>query len=1173
MTGDAFSTTRRLQWQVSDPEVSAWVRANAGSGKTHVLTQRVLRLLLSGADPASILCLTFTKAAAAEMSRRIFGRLARWAVMLDGELTSDLTDLQGGPGDAETAKLARTLFARALDTPGGLKIQTMHAFCESLLHLFPFEANVPGRFEVLDDQGADSLLWEAQGSVFAGLGRAGTRERDALGRLLSHCAEQTLQTALREVISRRSLIELWITRSAPDGRPGTLDDVLDNLRESFSLEPGETTLSIADRLVPARDFTLVGNHIHTLLKACEASPGTWNDSTAEILRRIGNSAGNADRMDAMAALYLSSGYPKKSARVTKPVKQSIDGFDDLFSLESARFQQAYDRFNAARTVEVTGDLLTIGLAIVDAYKTLKNERGYLDYDDLIGRANALLSSSEAAAWVLYKMDSRIDHILVDEAQDTSAPQWSVIEALTGDFFAGRTAGSEDRTIFAVGDDKQSIYSFQGAVPQMLADKEQEFRKRAENAGKRFISRPLALSFRSTKDVLDAVDRVFEGELEASVTGGQYELHSARRGAEPGCIVIWPRVVTETPDLPDDWTTAFDAPSAADERLATSIAREISRLLNSEKRLPSGKAIRPGEILILVRKRDAFFTAMNRALAEAGIATAGADRIQVSDHIAVLDCLALADTVLLPENDLQLAACLKSPLIGLDDDDLIALAAERKGSLWQSLAESKETRHGAAFQRLSRWMAIADRITPFSFFSRVLGPDGGRRALCARLGAEAGDVLDVFLSEALGYERMEPPSLTGFVGYIRSRQSNVKRETDESSAYVRIMTVHGAKGLEADIVFLVDTGSAPVPAGNRDALLKFGDPANPALLFRQVAAHASEQEKRFAETEQDMAYAEYCRLLYVGMTRARDMLQICGIKRKHTPENCWYGLVADALVAEHIEREEGELTAPFILPDPVSRNGSGDEPPAGRFAGAAAGRADHGELSGHSPPAWLDRPASPPPPAPTPMRPSGAVDEPASLIGPEELAIPGDPAAEGGVTYALLRGSAIHTLLQRLPAQVDADPDYIVRSWLMQTYPQAADDHAAWLSEAMAVIEHPELRAYFGPDARAEVPLAGFVDPGSGRHAVSGKIDRLLISGNTARIVDFKTDRRVPAGADDLDPAYVTQLALYSRLVREATGLDQVRAFLVWTAGPAIVELTETEMDAALASLGVLPSSA
>ena len=511
MTADTFTTTQKLQWQVSDPSVSAWVRANAGSGKTHVLTQRVLRLLLAGADPASILCLTFTKAAAAEMSRRIFDRMADWAVLPVDSLRRALTELQGEPPDAATIQMARTLFARALDTPGGLKIQTMHAFCESLLHLFPFEANVPGHFEVLDDQGTESLLAEARNKVFAGLGPEGTPERDALDRLLADHAEQTVQAALRDVISKRAIIDAWIDRSAPDGRVGTLGDAMASLRKVFDLEAGDTVQSVAEAFLAAHEFSLLGDQLETILAACEANPSKTNESAAAILRRIGDAADAKARAIAILDFYLRDGGQRSAARrVTKDVAATVENFVEKFDEDAVLCLHLRDLFNSVQAIEETEALLTVGMAIVNAYKESKDRRGYLDYDDLIARTARLLSSSAAAAWVLYKLDSRIDHILVDEAQDTSAAQWSIIKALAGDFFAGQSAGDEERTIFAVGDDKQSIYSFQGAVPQMLAEMEGHFRARVEQVDKTFARAPLALSFRSTGHVLQSVDRVFQG---------------------------------------------------------------------------------------------------------------------------------------------------------------------------------------------------------------------------------------------------------------------------------------------------------------------------------------------------------------------------------------------------------------------------------------------------------------------------------------------------------------------------------------------------------------------------------------------------------------------------------------------------------------------------------------
>jgi ATP-dependent helicase/nuclease subunit A len=1097
--------------------------------------------------------------------------------MPQDKLKKALLDLQGKAADRKTLQTARTLFAHALDTPGGLKIQTMHAFCESLLHRFPFEANVPGHFEVLDEQGAEALLIEARDRVFARLGDEGTPLRDALNRLLARHTDMTLNGALRDVISKRTLIDGWIVRTA--GHAGTgasIGDVFANLRTAFGLEPGDDAGAIAERFFAGNRFQLVDDSLRELVGACRANPSSRNDDAADLLERIAAAHTPTIRAEYIFDFYLKSDRePRKAgSRVTKAAAGAIAGFEEMFDADAGLCVDLVDLLNGLETVEETEALLTIGYEILQVYRTEKDRRGLLDYDDLIARTNALLASSEAAAWVLYKLDSRIDHILIDEAQDTSPPQWSIIDALAGDFFTGETASDKNRTIFAVGDDKQSIYSFQGAEPKMLSEMERRFFRLVEHAGLAFARAPLSLSFRSTRQILDAVDTVFAKDHASRVTSGDYENHSANRTDERGHVVVWPRLVEVKDEPPEDWTEAWDTPTQVERRLAEDIAGEIRRLLKEERTLPSGEPVKAGEILILVRKRDAFFTAMNRALRAAGIATAGADRIAVSSHIAVLDCLALADVMLLPEDDLQLAVCLKSPLIGLGDDDLTELAAGREGSLWQSLGSSNDPHHVEAMERLVRWRAMADQVTPFRFYSRVLGPDGGRSALTARLGSEADDVLDTFLSEALAYEHTEPPSLQGFTARIRTQTNDIKRESDERAEDVRIMTVHGAKGLEADIVFLVDTGSQIASPSSRDPLLKFGDPAAPALFLRQGGNRASQIEKTYVQAEEGLSSDEYARLLYVGMTRARDLLYLCGIRRVRTPDDCWYRMAADALVPDDSEREDGELTAPFVWPDMLE----GETQPAREADGTVLAE---GEATGEGVlplapgrPAWLDEPAPQPPHAPEPLRPSRALAEP-DPAGEPLLQAAADSLAgpAAGLAAAMQRGQAIHTLLQHLPGMPAADRNSAAEAWLIQNFPEAAAHHGAWIAEACSVIDHPDLADLFGHGSRAEVPIAGYAETEAGQHAVSGQIDRLAIAGSRVQIADFKTDRAIPAGSDAVDPAYLTQLALYRRLVMQASGASSAEAMLVWTSGPVIMKLPEALLEDALSAIGVLPMAA
>lgn len=1146
--------TRAHQRDASDPRASAWVIANAGSGKTHVLTQRVIRLMLAGADPASILCLTFTRIAAAEMSRRVFATLGEWTTLGEPELAAAIEALQGSGPTAADLRNARRLFAKALETPGGLKIQTIHAFCERLLHEFPFEANVPGQFTVLDDSAAAALIAEAREAM---LNRAAAEPLSQLGRAVRHMAERAndeqFGKALDALIGSRDALRRWIETSAAEGMAGGIGDALIDLRRRLGLNAGETEDSVCQDICRALHWDR--GHCSSLISALQASEnGTDRNAHAAIVAILA-AANDVEEADRRIGFFLSrdDGFLKSRSaphRFGSAFRRGAAGIEEKFAEEAKRVLALAERLVAARAYDATAALLVVGDAILQSYQLAKRRAGGLDFSDLIAKARNLLSRSDAADWVLYKLDRRIEHVLVDEAQDTSADQWNVVQAIAADFFAGEGAAHAPRTIFAVGDDKQSIFRFQGAEPRLLVEKQQFFDAKIAAAGERFVARPLYLSFRSTREVLDAVDTVFSGKLAAEITASSYTPHAARRDEHPGHVVLLPRAVRQKTEEPEDWTAPFDAPSAAETQLAERIADEIGRIRGSV--LPSGKRLRDGEILVLVRKRDAFAAAMNRALRKRFIPAAGADRIPVSTHIAVLDLLALADVMLLPEDDLQVAALLKSPLLGLTEDELMQLAMERQRSLWRALQDQEGNLFArTAAEKLRRWRAMADKVTPFQFFATVLGPDGGRRAFRARLGGEADDVLDAFLSQALVYEMVEPPSLQGFVRFIRANESDIKREAEEGASGVRVMTVHGAKGLEADVVFLVDTGGAAVVPGQRDILVNIGaGRGDPAFLWRRRKEEAPSLQHAADAAADAEEQREYLRLLYVAMTRARDVLYVAGVKLLRPPEASWYTIVRDALLPEDRSdigfNEDGELSEPFVWP-PSLRPARGAD--AETTAAPAAPRPA---------PEWLARAAPTSPRAPQPLRPSNALGEPDPL--PAGWRVP-DPEA-------LRRGRAVHLLLQHLPFVAAEKRAAVADRLLAAEFSQSPDLEAALRDEAAAVIGHPALSGIFSGEARSEVAIVGSVPTTRGEYVVSGRIDWLVRDARGWRLIDFKTDRRVPASFGEVDPGYVVQLALYRKLLMEMQPGVPVAASLVYTAGPNVVPVPEESLEKALETLGV-----
>ncbi|MBE7219637.1 MAG: double-strand break repair helicase AddA, partial [Caulobacteraceae bacterium] len=825
------SDTLTRQHRASDPMSSAWVSANAGSGKTHVLTQRVVRLLLRGVAPSRILCLTFTKAAAANMSIRVFDTLAAWTQLDDAALTEAIVKT-GAPRPSPTdLALARKLFARTVETPGGLKIQTIHAFCERLLHLFPFEANVAARFEVLDDLRQAELLEAARADCIA---QAVAVPEGALGRAVAFLAREassfTFEALVGEALGHRDTLQTALLLG------DTLASFGPGLKRALGLQARDTLATVEQAMLDGglrrEDWAAVAQRL--------GADGGAKDSAANRLARAALATGEA-ALEAYLDVFLTkTRTPRDGKYLVQALRKAEPDLCDALDRERDRLVAALDNRRAAETFERTLALVTVAKGVLDGYEAAKRRRGLLDFDDLVERTRTLLSRT-SAAWVLYKLDAGIDHVLIDEAQDTSPVQWQILGALTGDFFSGAGAGDRHRTVFAVGDEKQSIYSFQGAEPAQFAVQREAFGKAARQGGGRFEAVTLNLSFRSTRAVLETVDGVFAAGDHAeglSEPGLKPPPHEALRSRTPGLVELWPLVgPTPQPD-PIDWRLPLDQldPRSPPVTLAQRIADRIHAMLApsseetvEDRRERARRRIRPGDVLILVRSRNAIFDAVIRALKDRHVPVAGADRLDLTEHIAVMDLMAAGRAALLPDDDLTVASVLKSPLIGLDDDDLIRLAPERRGSLMSALDASPEPRHRHAAATLHDWRRRAAAETPFGFYARLLGPDGGRRAMLARLGQEAGDAVDEFVALALAHERDGPPSLTRFLAGLEGRSLSVKRDMEASGDAVRVMTVHAAKGLEAKIVFLPDTCGAP--AGRHDpALFGLAEGGRPLLAW-------------------------------------------------------------------------------------------------------------------------------------------------------------------------------------------------------------------------------------------------------------------------------------------------------------------------------------------------------
>jgi ATP-dependent helicase/nuclease subunit A len=1129
---------RDLQRAVADPAVSAWVAANAGSGKTHVLAQRVINLLLEGVAPEKILCITFTKAAAANMSKRVFDTLAEWTTLDDASLDEAVSSRGEIKPNAARRALARRLFARALETPGGLKVQTIHAFCTQLLHQFPFEANVAARFDVLDETEQTQVLERLTLDLLLEAARI---PRSAIGRALeaaiTAASDQSFRDAIRAAFGMREAMARRIIDS------GGVEAAIAATSRQLGLEPGQTRDSIEDEFFTG---SLIAPAEWAAIAAALEQGGKSDRDQARRFRQLA-SLPRSDRVETYLGIFCTAN--ERAARrsiITQAIKDK--NLAERLASEQTRVCALLERLRAVICRDRSAALLTIVYEILRRYESEKDRRGLVDYDDLIDKTLVLLSNVDAA-WVHYKLDFGVDHLLIDEAQDTSSKQWQIVRNLVAEFTAGAGARPATRTVFAVGDEKQSIYSFQNAAPKEFAEMRRYF-ERTHQAGRRsFVFREFKHSFRSGTNILAAVDAVFSAKaIAASVSSDTdgFPPHIALPIAPPGLVEIWEPIVPEKSAEIDGWDAPFDQVSETSPRvrLARRIALTVRRLVEARESIGTdGRALSYGDVLILVRQRGELFEAIIRALKNENVEVAGADRLMLTEHIAVMDLMVLADALLLPADDLALATALRSPLFGFSDDDLFALAWNR-GPLPLRTALSRRAGEtplfAAAAACLDKLAELAKRETPFDFYAQVLGAAGARRRFLARLGPEANDALDEFLNLALEYERRETPSLQGFLAWLRQARAEVKRDMEIARDEVRVMTVHGAKGLEAPLVILADTMTPP--AGPRQPRLLTLSGGAVVWAGKKADDSSSMASARLAALAE--ARDEYRRLLYVAMTRAADRLIICGADgERRRPDGCWYDLVRAALDPRLVEETgNGEKVLRFRQ---VPAESAVVAPPAAPATTAAP------KL-----PVWLRQPAPVQPPRPAPLTPSSAFDE---EIG---RTVPG---TAGNRQKALQRGQIVHRLMQSLPDIAPAARKSALDRYLANAARNLSPDERVEIARhVFAILEDDRFVDVFAAGSRPEVPIVGRISrPNCEPILVAGQADRLIATEEAVLVVDYKTDSVVPDRLDVVPTAYIAQLALYRAALMRIYPGKSVWAALIFTAGPLLLEIPAATLDAAL----------
>ena len=1118
-----------------DPRAFVTLSASAGTGKTQVLTGRVLRLLLDGAAPESILCLTFTKAGAAEMANRIGTQLAAWVRLKDPELKKDLFAL-GERNDPVTVQRARRLFARVLDAPGGLRIQTIHSFAQALLASFPEEAGIAPGFQPIEGRAEQELARATLAGLLAEAESAGRTGLIADVQCLSlRCGEQGAVDYLMRCAGAAEAMAAF-------GQPETIEPVL---RKVMGL-PEES----------AEDY--LAHHCHDdrfdcdLLRAIADANRRWGTSTGggvvETVERwlaLDPAARAAALPDLALVVFTGAGELRK---VSAGQRNADPDYDAHAGRLAAAIGELLRIQNGARLAADMAAGLRAGQAFAAAYAAAKRSAGVVDFDDLIAWTRRLLAQPGIGDWVRFKLDRRTDHILVDESQDTNRAQWDIVQALAEEYFSGSSEAEQlHRTIFMVGDFKQAIFRFQGTDPNEFKRAADWVRRQSAaliEAAAAADARPppehrdlsIDASFRSSQAVLDLVDAVI-GEIGHQAMGlpeppPAHRAFFARRAGE---VLLWkPFAITdgEAGEGEEGWL------GEDERRYAGELARQIRSWLDDKPVLATtGRPLSPGDILILVRSRGELASLIVARLFGAGVPVAGIDRLHLHKPLAVRDLLAAVQFAVQPLDDLNLANLLVSPLLGWDQDLLRELACNRKGALWPALNArvSDRPEFTAARETLGAMLAMADYTTPYRFLETILsGPIDGRRKLYGRLGLEARDPVEELLSSALDFERSETASLDRFLAWFTAGDVEIKRDSSGPANAVRVMTVHGAKGLEAPVVLLADATSDPSRLGGPARTLDFPLPGvGKAPLLRPRKAERLPPFEALIAAEEAADLEEHWRLLYVALTRASEKLVIAGLDTSgangELPANCWHGRVARALAALGALPEADDIWGERL----VYR---GTVPPA-----PARSRPPPPVISQPAIPDWALAPAPEEERPPRPLAPSAILDDgqPSPPPGPAQAA-------------AAARGILLHRLFERLPGvDVGQRRDAALR-WLQHSAGIAEEARRVDLADAAcAIIADPRFADLFGPSSLAEAPIAATLADG---RVIAGTVDRLLVSPAGVRVIDFKTGLNVPSGASDVPRGHVAQMSAYGAALRVIFPGRPVQAALLYTAGPRLIAL-------------------
>ncbi len=1150
--GEQATAKQRL---ASDPSDSVWVGASAGTGKTKILTDRVLRLLLpkkgqdanSASNADKILCITFTKAAAAEMAIRINDTLSKWAVIDEKELEEQLSTLLGYFPDKNTKKIARRLFAQVVDINGGMKIMTIHSFCQSVLKRFPLEAKLSPNFEVIDEITAEEYLSICKKDMINELDKNPDGAISSAFKVLEPYLTdgEHVDTLLQELTKNRSKLSYLIKTE------GGEENLIKNI---YKLLDVKITDTVEDIIKNHKVNDLIFTDIYEILKNSDKS----NDNKkAQFIPAFAQEK-NEDNFRIYMRAFLTGKNEIYAKPATKDCINKMPDILDIMNAEAQNILNSYNKIQSVNIAKITAEIIKIGAYIIKKYNKYKQLHSLLDYDDLIYYTRDLLGEFSSAAWVLYKLDGGIEHILVDEAQDTNPDQWRVISSLTEEFFAGygiaEDAKDINRTLFIVGDEKQSIFSFQGADPAEFANMQDYFAKKVMQANKNWKKIDLDVSFRSSPEILEFVDNIFQNkENQAGVVFDTNSkiLHRAFKKHISGLVELWPLCTTNKEEQ-EELLTSWDMPTQikqikkSDKILAEKIADKIKFWLDSgEELIGRNRVIKPKDIMILVRKRNVFLEHCIKALKDRNIAVAGIDRMVLNEQMVIKDMVSMLKFALLPEDDLNLATILKNPLLDITEEELLELCTNRAGTLWEELKNNNN--HFKIKEYLQEVTSVSIDATPYDFFSYLLNHPcptssiSGKYAILTRLGRDALDPIEELLNSCLIYAQQHNISMQGFLNWFAKGKKEIKREQEQDNTnQVRIMTVHASKGLQAPIVFLPDTTSIPRPyAKNQDKIVwkknkikKIEYPLwSPLKEVDDVNYTNCKNEN--AKKQLD----EYKRLLYVAITRAEDRLYICGYSNneKKLPENCWYLILKNSL-EKLVKRNETDDILTFYTKE--------------KYLNHNAKKIKDKQDNKPNIPSWCYQNPMAEPTPPKPLVPSLPKEQTPAVISPINR--------NNKDEKYFLRGKIIHKLLEIIPNIREKSAQYLaIRTFLAKnSYKLSKEEQSNIFNEIINIIENEEFAPIFSKNSIAEMPFHGLIEEkvNGELFAVTGIIDRIVITKNNIYIIDYKTNRIPPKNIADIPSQYIKQMQMYKETLKKIYPKRTIKTALLWTSVPKLTIL-------------------